>query len=538
MKKGEFNLLHEKWILVTTDYGGSEEISLLNLFEKAHEFKGLAGELVTQDIAVLRFLLAILHAVFSRWSPQGDESEIEDIDDAIKRWRILWQAKKFPYAVIERYLKSYEDRFYLFEEEKPFYQVHFPCDIFTKDKFKIAPAEKNMRYFVGEIAESDNKNNLFLGRRLQEGITYQEAARWLLHMNSFDLSPSGKPPKNVKKFNGYGMAWLSNLGLVSIEGSNLFETLMLNFVLGDMGENDYETGVPSWEEPPISDSGSLEDINPSFPRTSTELLSMRFRFLELIRHEKRPSVSKVLIWSGVALSQENAFLEHMTIWRGKDSKNVPRLHDSSRQVWKEFSALLLTNKEKDEQRPGIINWLSELKEASVLKIPLIKIRTVGQETKNCSAVKDVFSDSLTFHAQLLLQIEEGGWIRRIQDEVVSIEKMVKEVGFLVQKLAKAAGGNTGSAGKRDSAKEQAYSLIDNPFRCWIESINPAQDDMDDSCTAWRKDAKQIIFGLGTELVEQSGPQAIVGRKLKEKTGERWYTAAKAFNEFTNKINGI
>lgn len=538
MKVCEFNLLYEKWILVTTDNGESEEISLLSVFERAHKLKGLAGELVTQDIAVLRFLLAILHAVFSRWSPQGDESEIEDMDDAIERWRMLWKAKKFPHEIIERYLKSHEDRFFLFDEEKPFYQVHFTCDIYTKDKLKIVPAEKDMRYFVGEIAESGNKNNLFLSRKLQEGVSYQEAARWLLHMNNFDLSPSGAPPKNSKKFNGYGMAWLSNLGLVNIEGTNLFESLMLNFVLGDMGENDYETGLPDWEKPPVFDLNSLEDINPVFPKTSAELLSMRFRFLELFRHENKACVSKVLIWSGRTLLQENAFLEHMTIWQEKDTSNIPRLHNSSRQVWKDFSALLLVSREKKEQRPGVIKWLSMLKDAGVLQIPLIKIKTVGQETKNCSAIKDVFSDSLTFHAQLLSQIAEDGWIRRIQNEIISVEKLVAEVGFLAQNLAKAAGSKTGSEKKKYSAKEQAYSRIDNPFRHWIENINPNQDDMDDSCTTWRKKAKQIVLELGNELVEQAGPQAIVGRTLKEQTKERWYTAPEAFNEFTNKVRRI
>ena len=71
MNEKEFNLLHEPWILVMRPDGMTEEVSLLDVFRRAPEFQSLAGELPTQDVAVLRLLLAILHAVFGHMTPTG-----------------------------------------------------------------------------------------------------------------------------------------------------------------------------------------------------------------------------------------------------------------------------------------------------------------------------------------------------------------------------------------------------------------------------------------------------------------------------------
>ncbi|MFR5070193.1 MAG: type I-E CRISPR-associated protein Cse1/CasA [Eubacteriales bacterium] len=62
----EFNLLDEPWIKVMKRDGTIDEVSILTVFEQAHLYTDLAGELATQNVAVLRLLLAVLHTVFSR----------------------------------------------------------------------------------------------------------------------------------------------------------------------------------------------------------------------------------------------------------------------------------------------------------------------------------------------------------------------------------------------------------------------------------------------------------------------------------------
>ncbi|MBF1269036.1 MAG: type I-E CRISPR-associated protein Cse1/CasA, partial [Oribacterium parvum] len=60
-----FNLLEENWIRVLEE-GEMKEVSLITIFENAEKYRCLAGEMATQDFAMLRFLLAVLHTVFSR----------------------------------------------------------------------------------------------------------------------------------------------------------------------------------------------------------------------------------------------------------------------------------------------------------------------------------------------------------------------------------------------------------------------------------------------------------------------------------------
>ena len=83
MKEIEFNLLDEKWILARKSDCTVDELSLTDALLKAHEYVELAGELPTQNVSILRLMLAVLHTVFSRYSPQGEPSPLYDSDDAV-----------------------------------------------------------------------------------------------------------------------------------------------------------------------------------------------------------------------------------------------------------------------------------------------------------------------------------------------------------------------------------------------------------------------------------------------------------------------
>ena len=86
MNDREFNLLDEKWILVRRNDCTVEEISLVNAVLRAHEYVDLAGELPTQDVSILRLMLALLHTIFSRYLPDGEKKPLERPQDALRRW--------------------------------------------------------------------------------------------------------------------------------------------------------------------------------------------------------------------------------------------------------------------------------------------------------------------------------------------------------------------------------------------------------------------------------------------------------------------
>ena len=107
----------------------------------------------------------------------------------MSRWKTLWYGGKFPEKPIREYLESQHEKFWLFHPERPFYQ--------TK------AAEKGTEYMAskmnGVLSESSNKVRLFssCAGKSKDTLTYSEAARWLLYVNSYD-DTSAKPSQESK----------------------------------------------------------------------------------------------------------------------------------------------------------------------------------------------------------------------------------------------------------------------------------------------------------------------------------------------------
>ena len=89
MKQIEYNLLEERWVRVRGQDYTVQEVSLPDALLHAHEYRDLAGELPTQDAAMLRLLLAVLHTVFSRVDENGIPAPFEETDDALIRWEAV-----------------------------------------------------------------------------------------------------------------------------------------------------------------------------------------------------------------------------------------------------------------------------------------------------------------------------------------------------------------------------------------------------------------------------------------------------------------
>ena len=64
------------------------------------DYVDLAGEMPTQDAAVLRLLLAVLFTVFSRVDAKGKPQPLAQSDDALERWSELWQLGRFPACLL------------------------------------------------------------------------------------------------------------------------------------------------------------------------------------------------------------------------------------------------------------------------------------------------------------------------------------------------------------------------------------------------------------------------------------------------------
>lgn len=103
----EFNLIDEPWICVRDNGCEVKEISIRQVFEHAQDYTELAGETKTQDMAVLRFLLAVIYTVFSRYDKNGDEVDPEDdINYLTDNWNEVFRSGKFPMKPFEKYFEN------------------------------------------------------------------------------------------------------------------------------------------------------------------------------------------------------------------------------------------------------------------------------------------------------------------------------------------------------------------------------------------------------------------------------------------------
>lgn len=517
MEQMEFNLLDEPWIRVMTEDCTVVERSLMQVLLNSHQYQRLAGELLTQDVALLRLLLAILQTVFYRVDPEGEDDPIEDRAAAIRRWQALWNAGRFPVQPIRTYLETWKDRFWLFHPEHPFYQVPAAA---VGTKFKASKLN-------GELSESAHKMRLFPLRdgEEKETLSYAEAARWLVTLIGFDDSAS------TKKETGTGTGWLGDRVNVYAIGENLFETLILNLVFLKDGKYVWAENIPAWEQPTMTTAKKREI---PLPDNQAELLTLQSRRLILSREENR--VTGFSSTGGDFFGKEgriNAFSEQMTLWRaGKTPKNavpqfVPASVDPWRQMWRDFEVIL--GRREDTHIPGGVAWLTELRRKNVIPRKYVHIASVGvtYDSKKGS-IADIISDHLDFQMSLLDAAGEL-WIVLVGGEIHLIDKVARALGALAEGLYLAQGGQLDGAGKkarqsqRDEGMRLLYAAVDLPFREWLAHIG-AQHGDDENTRAqeqqrWRSIVFRIADNLGREMVRDAGTAAFTGRWIVNKMAE-------------------
>ena len=551
MEKMEFNLLDEPWIRVMTEDCTVVERSLMQVLLNSHRYQRLAGELPTQDVALLRLLLAILQTVFYRVDPEGEDDPIEDRAAAIRRWQALWNAGRFPVQPIRTYLEIWKDRFWLFHPEHPFYQVPAAA---VGTKFKASKLN-------GELSESAHKMRLFPLRdgEEKETLSYAEAARWLVTLIGFDDSAS------TKKETGTGTGWLGDRVNVYAIGENLFETLILNLVFLKDGRYVWAENMPAWEQPTMTTAKKREI---PLPDNQAELLTLQSRRLILSREENR--VTGFSSTGGDFFGKEgrvNAFSEQMTLWRaGKTPKNavpqfVPAPVDPWRQMWRDFEVIL--GRREDTHIPGVVAWLTELRRKNVIPRKYVHITSVGvtYDSKKGS-IADIVSDHLDFQMSLLDAAGEL-WIVLVGGEIHLIDKVARALGALAEGLYLAQGGQLNGAGKkarqsqRDEGMRLLYAAVDLPFREWLAHIG-AQHEDDENTRAqeqqcWRSIVFRIADNLGREMVRDAGTAAFTGRWIVNEmaetngrfftktNGERksvFYSSPTEYNRYLNNLKSL
>lgn len=535
MKEIEFNLLTEPWIRVRLRDNTVREVSLTEALVSAQDYVDLAGEMPTQNAAVLRLLLAVLFTVFSRVDAKGKPQPLAQSDDALERWSELWQLGHFPAEPVRDYLEQWKDRFWLFHPTHPFWQVPTLSNGIAFDGKKLN----------GERAESGNKTLLFQNISKAECavLTYAQAARWLIYQNGYD-ERGGRPKASNKPRHGVG--WLGQIGFVAVKGKNLYETLLRNMAFSTEQDALQEKQLPCWEREHARTEQSVEIV---MPKNQAELLTLQSRRILLIRSEEMPGVVGYEVLGGDYWDSENAFGEQMTLWRrtSKENEKVtyePQQHEMGKQLWRELPAML----DPEGRKPGVLIWNQKLQSLRILsKKEQIVISVVGIRYDDQGAsVKDVYTDQLEMQLATLNDLGRK-WTVRISREVQRCEETAKNIGTLCVELKLAGGldynkvkGFKDKQKVTEDARAQFYFAVDQPFRQWLQAIDPEQDDPDEAALRWQAQARNIAEKLGKQMVMEAGNAALKGHRIvvdKDKKTERTilYTSPKAYNRFRTRL---
>lgn len=514
-----FDLTVQPWVTVVGENNVVRDVSLREALVNAHEYRRLGGEVPTQSAAMLRLLLAILRRVHPHARTPQD-------------WATLWNKGRFDPVRVNDYLALHRERFDLLHPETPFFQVaglHTAQDELTQLVRLVpdVPPRLGRRHFTTRAGHQTG------------AMSFAEAARWIVHAQAYD--PAGTKTgavgdKRVKNGKGYAEApWCGRLGLIVVEGPNLFETLMHNLPLDpSWGEDD----LPPWERPPI---GPGIELRPGAPTGPVDLLTWQSRRIRL--GHNREHVTGVLIANGDPLSPINRFRdETMTGWRRDETREkaakspeplyMPYVHTPDRAVWRGLSSLLAGTEPGASVRAGTwLEWLGKLKQEEILppsyalRLRTVGMRYVGKPTP--SLIEDITDDVL----QLSLSVLSDPQLKALAiDAVADVDAAVRVLGQFADELARAAGADRElGASRRGEAREQGYAALDAPYRAWVRTLSP-DTDLDPTRAAWQHRVRREVIAVMRHLLDSASPAAWSGvfidddlhRPLNAATATNWF----------------
>ncbi|KAB8169845.1 type I-E CRISPR-associated protein Cse1/CasA [Streptomyces sp. 3MP-14] len=533
-----FDLTSEPWLPVLGQDGLVREVSLREVFARADEARRLVGELATQDIALLRLLLAILYDALN------GPATVED-------WEELWQARD-PFAAVPGYLDEHREAFDLLHPERPFFQVA---------GLETAKGEvSSLNRIVADVPAGEP----FFSMRQPgvERLTFAEAARWLVHAHAFDVSGiksgmRGDERAKAGKVYPLGVGSVGGLGGVVAEGATLRQTLLLNLIaldedivkpVGHAGED-----LPAWRHPPY---GPGEFTGPSGgprrPGGLRDLYTWQSRRVRL--HWEGDAVTGVVLGYGDPLKVEAPWtLEPMTGWRRSRPQEkkqrrplvyMPRQHDPDRAAWRGLESMLPSVEgvattgqkgEPDERLPsGIVKWLSLLTtNGEVSSKGVFRVRTVGAVYGTQQSVIDEVVDDHLVLPVLVLHQADRAYSGQAIDAVAEADRAVRALGHLAANLARAAGSDPVPA--EESARDRGFGALDGPYRRWLAGLGEAMD-LTDYRQRWRGTARAQLQRLARESLNSTGRAALEGREADVPgVGRIWVNAAWAEVHFRRRL---
>lgn len=301
-----FNLIDEQWIPVQLLDGTRAELGIRDTLLRTHEIATIENSSPLVVASMYRFLLAVLYRAL-----EGPT----DIDQA----KALFKAG-LPDEQIKAYLEKWRDRFWLFHEKHPFWQIP-TFDPNTWRAWTVLAAEHN----------ADNAKVLFDHVNIEAPGTISEAAaaRWLLATQVFSVS-CGK-----SELAHTATAPSATAAMVLPLGRDLQDTLLLSLIPMNRAIACHD--LPVWERSPES----VEELKKGVERNASGLADRYTWRIRAIRLQDGGvgRVEKLAFASGIG----NASLEQldpMLAYRIDDKKGKLPIQFRDRGLWREFDSLL------------------------------------------------------------------------------------------------------------------------------------------------------------------------------------------------------
>ena len=332
MANYSFNLVDERWIPCLMLDGTASDLGLLETLTRAHEIREVFDPSPLITVALHRLLLAILHSNFG--------------PGCVEEWKAIWDTGHFHKGVLEDYFQQWHNRFNLFDEEQPFYQVAE----FGEVKVKLVPISD----LLPETARGNNPS-LFdhtfddTCLPLQPGA----AARGLVALYSFKLGGlSGLESNFVDAPSARNVLFL-------VLGDDLFQTLMLNFVHYDTDINEPISGLgqdcPIWEQDRPADS--------SIPKGYLDYLTWQTLSLRLrpdVEHAPQLRIKEIDMALGRNLKNDGIFFDPAVAYK-KDKKTgwVGLRLREGKALWRDSTSLFFSVAE-ERLHPTTMRWIALL----------------------------------------------------------------------------------------------------------------------------------------------------------------------------------
>ena len=440
-----FNLLEKSWINVIDNDYATKEVSLLELFEQAHELREVTDSNPLVIASVYRLLLVILYRALQ-------------IPDDVDPWLQIYETGRFPAAVAE-YLHSVEDRFDLFSDDYPFFQTAG----FTKDK------TTSVKKLSPDFATANNKT-LFSHHAddAEFAISSSDAAKYLLVCQYFSLGGGISGGSNLaKKHPNYTQSPLIGGTLVYLTGDSLFKTLLFN--LKPLSSNEiYEDDAPVWE------LENLLGVGERTPFGKLDYMTFKCRHIRLLPRTDG-NVSDVYISQGYSLPADGSFKESEPAFayrlnQKQEIKSVPV--DFEKSFWRDsqsiYQRIKLDNAQLLDRRPACFSWIANLLEYGDIAEQELSCFVVGLENAKANPLSWT-GEYLPVNAKLLIESKSSDYFA---SSIRQAEEVARRIFYALQTYAE----YTLPPNSKKEDIRKAAERIDNRANYW-STLSAAYPDL-------------------------------------------------------------